>query len=150
MLAFRLEADGSWTAVISVSSDGGARFDAQPALDRLPTRAGGRLISLGGRLLALYDAHVATGAARLRVRDDDAPLSSWSPPASAFPEGIYHGASLSAVTDGAGGAEVAYKDKAERLWLRHFDGVAFGDGTLLVARGDWALQPAVTRAGAAP
>ncbi len=118
--------------MVSVSVDGGARFVAQPALDRLPNRGGGRLVALGGRLLALYDAHAATGAARFRVRDDDAPLSSWSPLASAFPEGIYHGAALSAVTDGAGGADVAYKDKAERLWLRHFDGVAFGSGTLLV------------------
>lgn len=149
VMAFRLEVDGSSTVVASVSADGGAHFAEQPALDHLPYRGGGRLLSLGGRLLALYDAHGATGAARFRVRDDAAPLASWTPVAAAFPEGIYHGAALSAVPDGAGGADVVYKDKTERLRVRHFDGSAFGAGTTLIASGDWALQPAITRAGGA-
>jgi hypothetical protein len=146
-MAFLLEADGSSTVVVSVSGDGGAHFSQQPALDHLPARGGGRLLAVGGRLLALYDAHTASGAARFRVRDDGAPLASWTPVAAAFPEGIYHGAALSAVADGSGGADVAYKDKGERLRVRHFDGRAFGAATTVVASGDWALQPAVTRAG---
>src|SRR5512133_2738803 len=143
-MAFRLEADGSSTVVVSVSGDGGAHFTQQPALDHLPARGGGRLVAVGGRLLALYDSHAGTGAARFRVRDDAAPLASWTPVAAAFPEGIYHGAALSAVADGSGGADVAYKDKGERLRVRHFDGRAFGAATTVVASGDWALQPAVT------
>ncbi len=149
VMAFRLESDGSSTVVVSVSTDGGAHFAEQPALDHLPYRGGGRLLPVGERLLALYDAHGATGAARFRVRDDAAPLPDWTAVADAFPEGIYHGAALSAVPDGVGGADVVYKDKTERLRVRHFDGSAFAAGTTLIQTGDWALQPAITRAGGA-
>src|SRR5262249_37658491 len=99
--AFRLEPDGSNTIVLAVSSDGGASFSTQPSLDNLGSRGGGRLLSLGSRMLLLYGAHGVV-AAHYRTRSDADPLGSWSSAQTAFSEGIYHGAALSAVADGAG------------------------------------------------
>jgi hypothetical protein len=81
------------------------------------------------------------------VRDDSAPLHSWQPARTAFGESIYHGAALSAVADGKGGMHLVYKDDAERLRYRHFDGRRFGESRIVESRGDWALQPAITRQG---
>ncbi|HYV66180.1 MAG TPA: hypothetical protein VE964_08045, partial [Myxococcales bacterium] len=145
--AFRLNADGTHTAAISVSSDGGATFAQQPSLATLGTRAGGRLISLGSRLLFLYSTHGCCDPARMRLRSDGDPLSSWSGATAAFSEGIYHGAALSAVADGEGGLHLVYKNHAERLYYRHFDGHAWSGSTLLEGTANWALQPAVTRLG---
>jgi hypothetical protein len=66
---------------------------------------------------------------------------------TAFSEGIYHGAALSAVADGKGGMHLVYKDNAERLRYRHFDGQRFESSLMVQDDGDWALQPAVTRVG---
>ncbi|NMO23323.1 hypothetical protein HG543_51950 [Pyxidicoccus fallax] len=146
--AFRREPDGKSTLVISVSTDGGSTFREQPALDRgISKRGGGRLLHLGGKLVMVYGSHSGGMAARFRVRDDGAPLSSWSPVRTAFPEGIYHGAALSAVADGRGGMHLVYKDNSERLMYRRFDGRRFGSARVVHERGDWALQPAITRVG---
>jgi hypothetical protein len=146
--AFRREPDGSSTLVISVSTDGGATFREMPALDRdLAKRGGGRLLHLGGKLVVVYGSHSGGMPARFRVRSDGAPLSSWSPVRTAFPEGIYHGAALSAVADGHGGMHLVYKDNSERLLYRRFDGQRFGAALVVHAAGDWALQPAITRVG---
>lgn len=45
--AFRLESDGSATAAISVSTDGGVSFTAQAPLGTTRHLDGGRLLSLG-------------------------------------------------------------------------------------------------------
>ncbi|MFP2904037.1 hypothetical protein ACLESD_02980 [Pyxidicoccus sp. 3LFB2] len=146
--AFRREKDGQSTLVIAVSTDGGATFREMPALDRnLSKRGGGRLLHLGGKLVMVYGSHSGGMAARFRVRDDGAPLTSWSPVRTAFSEGIYHGAALSAVADGRGGMHLVYKSNAERLMYRHFDGRRFGSPLVVHDNGDWALQPAVTRVG---
>lgn len=146
--AFRRERDGRSTLVIAVSTDGGNTFRELPALDRnLSKRGGGRLLHLGGKLVMVYGSHAGGMAARYRVRDDGAPLTSWSPVRTAFPEGIYHGAALSAVADGRGGMHLVYKDNSERLMYRHFDGRRFGSSLVVHGNGDWALQPAVTRVG---
>lgn len=146
--AFRRERDGKATLVIAVSTDGGATFREMPALDRnLSRRGGGRLLHLGGKLVMVYGSHSGDMPARFRVRDDGAPLSSWSPERIAFPEGIYHGAALSAVADGRGGMHLVYKDNSERLLYRHFDGRRFGASRVVHEKGDWALQPATTRVG---
>jgi hypothetical protein len=146
--AFKRESDGKASVVISVSNDGGSTFREQPALHRgLPDRGGGRLLSLGNKLVLVYDTHGTRFTARYRVRDDSAPLHSWKPARTAFGESIYHGAALSAVADGKGGMHLVYKDDAERLRYRHFDGSRFGASRLIESRGDWALQPAITRQG---
>jgi len=145
--AFRLEPDGGSTAVLAVSVDRGATFQPQPELDRLPKRGGGRLIHLGKKLLFVYDCHDCGASARMRIRKDSAPLSSWEPIQNAFPDGIYHGAALSAVTDGRGSLHLFYKNHDEQLFYRHFDGTTFGPPTLIEEHRDWALQVASTRIG---
>jgi hypothetical protein len=144
--AFRLEPDGTHTAVISVSEDEGLTFQPQPSLANLPNRGGGRLLHLGDRLLLVYGHH-GSSPAWFRVRMDSAPLDSWQPQQQAFAEGIYHGAALSAVPLSGGRMHLVYKSVDERLFYRAFDGTAFGPPTLLVSAGDWALQPAATLVG---
>lgn len=145
--AFRLESNGAATAVISVSSDGGRSFQQQPSLATVPHRGGGRLLSLGNRLMFLYAMHDGFQPTRYRIRDDSAPLDAWGPAAVAFPEGVYHGAALSVAVTPEGGVHLVYKDEAARLGYRFFDGHAFGPRQVLVSNGDWALQPAVTLVG---
>ncbi len=145
--AFRLESDGGATAVIAVSSDGGASFVEQQPLDRLATRSGGALFHDGQRLGFLYDAHDAGSAARLRVRSDSAPLGSWGAVQRAIPEGIYHGAALSLAPGPGGVVDLVYKDEAERLHHRRWEAGSFSASTLLEGRQDWALLPATTRVG---
>jgi hypothetical protein len=145
--AFRREPHGRASVVVAVSQDGGATFQRQPLLDEgLRFRGGGRLISLGSRLLLLYDMHDAGHPARFRIRDDADPPDVWEPVREAFPEGIYQGAALSAVADGKGGLHLVYKDEASRLNYRHFDGRRFGPREML-EQGDWAMQPALSRVG---
>ncbi len=145
--AFRLESDGRSTAVLSVSSDDGRSFTRLPDLATVEARGGGRLLHLGSKLIALYDSHAYSPPARYRVHLDDAPVDQWSPAQVAFTDGIYHGAALSAVADGQGGLHLVYKDKAERLYYRRYDGSTFGPRTQLEDRPDWALQSATTRLG---
>jgi hypothetical protein len=145
--AFRLESDGGSTAVLSVSTDDGAAFVRQPDLGRVKRRGGGRLLSLGTKLVFIYAMHDGFEPTRLRIRDDSDPLGTWSAVADAFPEGIYHGAALSALADGHGGMHLVYKDESERLFHRYFDGSAFGPRTLLEDSRDWAMQSAITRVG---
>ncbi|MDY7227164.1 sialidase family protein [Hyalangium rubrum] len=144
--AFRLEADGSNTAVLAVSTDGGRTFQPQQPLVTLPRRGGGRILHLGDRLLFLYGQQ-GTGPAWFRVRKDSAPLDSWEPQQQAFPEGIYQGFSLSAVSPGGGRMHLVYKSSGERLFYRAFNGTAFDPPITLESSGDWALQPAVTLVG---
>jgi hypothetical protein len=145
--AFRLERDGGSTAVLSVSTDGGVSFQQQPDLGRVKRRGGGKLLSLGSQLVFVYAMHDGFEPTRLRVRDDGDPLDTWSPIRDAFPEGIYHGAALSALADERGGMHLVYKDESERLYHRYFDGSSFGPRTLLEDSRDWAMQPAITRIG---
>src|SRR5207245_11137075 len=107
--AFRRNSDGTHTAAISVSADGGATFTEQPSLATVGTRAGGRLISLGTKLMFLYGTHGCCDAGKMRLRNDGDPLSSWSSATTAVSDGIYHGAALSAVADGSGGLHLGYK-----------------------------------------
>lgn len=145
--AFRLEADGTSTLVIAVSTDGGVTFTAQPPLAHLPRRGGGRLVSLGDRLLMLYAMHDGFEPTHFRQRSDSDDVGTWGPEQQAFPEGIYHGAALSAVVTPSG-MHLLYKSENDlRLYHRFFDGTAFGAPTLLEDTGDWALQPAATAVG---
>jgi hypothetical protein len=147
---FFLGANGSSSSPIAVSSDGGASFAPQPSLVTLGFRGGGRIASLGSRMLFVYDGHDdGTGVAHFRLRSDGDPLASWGPETLAFSdgEGIYHGAALSAVGDGAGGLHLFYKDKNMVLWYRLFSGASFGARQLVEDQGDWELQPASTRLG---
>jgi len=144
--AFRLEPNGTHTAVISVSEDEGLTFQPQPSLANLSHRGGGRLLHLGDRLLFVYGHH-GTSPAWFRVRMDSEPLDSWQPQQQAFPEGIYHGAALSAVPLGGGRMHLVYKSVDQQLMYRAFDGKAFGPPTTLESAGDWALQPAATLVG---
>ncbi|MFP2930797.1 exo-alpha-sialidase [Pyxidicoccus sp. 3LG] len=145
--AFRLERDGSSTAVVSVSTDGGASFVRQPDLGRVKHRGGGRLMSVGTKLVFFYAMHDGFEPTRLRIRDDGDPLDTWSPVRDAFSDGVYHGAALSAVADGKGGIDLVYKDEAERLYYRHFDGTSFGPRIQVEGTSDWAMQAATTRIG---
>jgi hypothetical protein len=145
--AFLLNPDGSAAARIAVSSDGGNTFQIQPDLGSFPTRGGGRLLSLGARMLFIWDGQDGSSPARFRTRDDAAPVGSWNATQVAFSEGIYHGAALSAVADGQGGMHLVYKDKNSVLRYRRFDGAGFGAALEVEAQGDWELQGAATRIG---
>jgi hypothetical protein len=145
--AFKLERDGRSTAVISVSTDGGYSFHRQPDLGSVRRRGGGRLLSVGSKLVFVYAMHDGYEPTRMRIRHDSDPLNTWGAVRQAFPEGIYHGAALSAVADGRGGMHLVYKDESMRLNYRHFDGSSFGPRTLVEDVTDWATQPAITRIG---
>lgn len=146
--AFLLRADGWHDAAIAVSQDDGQSFSAQPDLVTLSSRGGGRLLSLGDRLLFLFDQHNDLGPARFMVRLDSAPLGAWGPIQTAFTEGIYHGAALSAVATDSGQMHLVYKGELdERLWYRPFDGMAFGPRQPVDDTNQWASMPGVTLIG---
>jgi len=145
--AFRLERDGRSSAVIAVSTNGGASFQRQPDLGSVRRRGGGRLLSVGTKLVFIYAMHDGYEPTRMRIRQDSDPLNTWGAVRQAFPDGIYHGAALSAVADGRGGMHLVYKDESMRLYYRSFDGSSFGPRTLLEDMTDWATQPAITRMG---
>jgi hypothetical protein len=136
-----------------VSTNGGSSFEGPQNLAALPNQlGGGRLISVGSQLLMLWGDY-STRPAQLMRRNDSEPLTQWTAKANAFPDGahIYHGASLSAVGDGAGGLHLVHKrwvaDDRHQLYYRHFDGLAFGPARTLGSVGDWATQPAITSTG---
>ncbi|MCE9670684.1 glycoside hydrolase [Myxococcus stipitatus] len=145
--AFRVDPDGGSTAMVAVSTDGGASFGNRMSLGRVKRRGGGRLLSVGAKLVFVYAMHDGYEPTRMRIRDDGDPVDTWGAVQNAFPDGIYHGAALSAVADGRGGMHLVYKDEAERLYHRRFDGTSFGPRTLLESESDWATQPAITRIG---
>ena len=148
--AQRLNSDGTFTMVMTVSSDGGRTFVTQPSMDNFGNRPGGRIMAIGGnRLMLLYSTHGGSDPGYMRIRNDGDSLSTWSARQAVFPEGIYHGAALSAVDDGQGGVHLVYKDINEQLWYRHFDGSAWSGRTQIEGVADWALQPATTRVGSA-
>jgi hypothetical protein len=145
--AFFLRADGSSTSPLTVSSNGGASFSTQASLVTVPFRGGGRLLALGSKMIFLWDGHDVGTPAFFRLRNDSDGLGTWGAQTQAFAEGIYHGAALSAVGDGAGGMHLFYKDENLTLWYRKFNGTSFGGATLIEDVSEWELQPAVTRIG---
>ncbi|MBS2032541.1 MAG: hypothetical protein JST54_32005 [Deltaproteobacteria bacterium] len=147
--AFSLLSDGnSNNLVIAVSSNGGTSFTIEPNLATTSHRGGGRILSLGNRLMVIWAMHDGFQGTHFRIRNDSDPLNTWGPTQEAFPEGIYHGAALSAVATPEGGVQLAYKDENdEMLYLRTFDGSSFGPRTRLDGSSDWALQPAITAIG---
>lgn len=147
--AFRMETGGGATAVVAVSSNGGLSFTEQSPLDSLASRGGGRIVSLGTKLLFVYARHDSGQPTRMRLRLDSAPVGQWEARSDAFGEGIYHGAAFSAAADGTGGLHLAYKDETERLFYRYFDGSSFGPAFGISPSSDWALQPALVRVGSA-
>lgn len=132
-----------------VSTDGGVSFQAQPDLISLPRLGGGRVISLGTRLMVLWGEYSWDNPARYAVREDSAPLDEWEGPRVAFPDGdaIYHGAAFNAVADGRGGLHLVFKDRREQLYYRYFDGTSFGARTFVDGEAYWAVQPAITLHG---
>jgi Big-like domain-containing protein len=142
--------------VVSVSTDGGRTFSREQVLGSTLCRAGGRLISAGSRLLLIWNdysgnEHGTRIVTRFVKRDAADPTGTWSAPQNAFPDdppdGIYHGAALSAVADGSG-VHLVYKDQNQmRLWYRRFDVAtgAFGSKVQVDdSAQDWAMQPATT------
>src|SRR3989442_15566571 len=111
------------------------------------------MISAGSKLLLLWNDYSANQngtvmVTRFMQRDASDPVSTWSPPASrvprpARPDGIYHGAALSAVSDGSS-VHLVYKDQNQlRLWYRRFDAAtgSFGPRVQIDdSEQDWALQ----------
>lgn len=143
------------TLTMAVSADGGASFQRQPDLATTACRAGGRLSSLGTRLLMLWNDYSdnqdgSLVGTQFVVRNDSDALSNWAPASQAFTDqafdGIYHGAALSAVADGSGGLHLVYKNQGyQQLYYRSFDGTAFSPRQLIDAStDDWILQPAIT------
>ena len=142
--------------VVSVSTDGGRTFAPEQSLGTTLCRAGGRLISVGTKILMIWNDYSANEngtriVTRFVERDAGDPLSAWSNPKDAFPDepadGIYHGAALSAVADG-NSVHLVYKDQNQmRLWYRRFDAATGTFGARVQiddSAQDWALQPATT------
>jgi len=145
--AQRLNSDGTFTGVMSVSGDGGATFREQPSLETFADRPGGRIVPVGGnRLMLIYGTH-GVDPGYMRLRNDSDPVSKWGARRVVFPEGIYHGAALSAAGDGSGGLHLVYKDVNAQLWYRRWNG-RWSERQLVESSADWALQPAITRVGA--
>jgi len=142
--------------VVSVSTDGGKTFAPEQSLATTLCRAGGRLISVGTKLLLIWNDYSANEngtriVTRFVERDAADALSVWSAAKDAFPDepadGVYHGAALSAVADSSG-VHLVYKDQNRlKLWYRRFE-VATGTFGARVqvddSQQDWALQPATT------
>jgi hypothetical protein len=146
--AFRLDAGGTHAAAIAVSQDGGGTFHEQPDLAVLSQRGGGRLLSLGHRLIFLFHGHGLSGPAQFRMRGDSEPLGDWGPVQAAFSDGIYHGAALTAVATPSGGMHLVYKGGNDQmLWYRFFDGEGFGPRQLIDDASWWATQAAATLVG---
>ena len=142
--------------VVSMSTDGGRTFSREQVLGSTLCRAGGRLISAGSKLLLIWNDYSGNEngtriVTRFVKRDAADPTGTWSAPQNAFPDepvdGIYHGAALNAVADGAG-VHLVYKDQNKmRLWYRRFEVAtgAFGSKVQVDdSAQDWALQPAAT------
>jgi len=142
--------------VISVSSDGGRTWAPEQSLGTTLCRAGGRLISVGTKVLVIWNDYSGNEngtriVTRFVERNAGDPLNSWSIPKDAFPDepadGIYHGAAMSAVADG-NSVHVVYKDQNQmRLWYRRFDAATGTFGARVQiddSAQDWALQPATT------
>jgi hypothetical protein len=142
--------------VVSVSADGGRTFAPERSLGTTLCRAGGRLISVGTKILMVWNDYSANEngtriVTRFVEREAGDPLSAWSNPKDAFPDepadGIYHGAAMSAVADG-NSVHVVYKDQNQmRLWYRRFDAATGTFGARVQiddSAQDWALQPATT------
>jgi hypothetical protein len=142
--------------VVSVSTDGGRTFAPERSLGTTLCRAGGRLISVGTKILMIWNDYSANEngtriVTRFVERDAGDPLSAWSSPKDAFPDepadGIYHGAAMSAVAEG-NSVHVVYKDQNQmRLWYRRFDALTGTFGARVQIDDsvqDWALQPATT------
>jgi len=146
IFAQRLNSDGTFNMVMAVSTDGGVTFAEQPSLDNFAGRPGGRIMPVGGnRLMLLYGAQGGSPG-YMRLRSDSDALGSWSARQVVFSEGIYHGAAMSAAGDGQGGVHLVYKDIAQQLYYRHWDG-SWSAAQLIESTADWALQPAVARVG---
>ena len=137
------------TIRIFESEDSGASFTREPDLYRSTRLGGGRLISLGSRLMMLWGDYSWDVPARYAIRNDSDAVGVWQAPVSAFADGdsIYHGSALSAVADGQGGLDLVYKERAESLYYRHFDGSAFGGRTLVDGNAYYTMQPSITRRG---
>lgn len=146
--AFRIEGGGA-TAVVAVSTDGGNSFSEQPPLGYVGDRGGGRILSLGSSLVFLYGSHGCCDPGRMMMRNDGDPLSNWSGPVDAIPDGLYHGAALSAVADGGGGMHLVYKNLSERMFYRYFDGASFSGPQVIEDVSDWATQASTTLSGGA-
>ncbi len=144
------------TLVVSVSTDGGKTFAPEQQLASTLCRAGGRLITVGTKLVLIWNDYSANEngtrtVTRFMQRDAADALSVWSAAKDAFPDdpvdGIYHGAALSAVADSAS-AHLVYKDQNKlKLWYRRFDVAAGTFGAKVQvddSQQDWALQPATT------
>ena len=145
--AQRYNSDGTFTMVMSVSTNGGSSFSQQPSLDSFADRPGGRIMPVGGnRMILLYGTH-GLDPGYMRLRSDSDALSSWGSRQAVFGEGLYHGAALSALGDGSGGVHLFYKDVTERLFYRHWDGTSWSGRQTVEDVADWALQPATTRVG---
>ena len=144
--AFRIEDGGGATAAIAVSTDGGNSFAEQPSLGYVGARGGGRILSLGSSMIFLYGSHGCCDPGRMLTRNDSDPLYSWSGPSNAIPDGLYHGAALSAVADG-GGMHLVYKSLGERMYYRYFNGGSFSDPQLVEDVPDWATQASTTLIG---
>ncbi len=145
---------GSDALQVWTSTDGGGSFGSPSTLTTLWGQlGGGRLVSVGSKLLMLWSGY-ALDPAKMMSRNDSDPISSWSDISNAFPDGahIYHGAALNAVADGSGGLHLVYKEYVgpadqQQVYYRHYDGWGFGGKQAVGPRGDWAEQPAITLAG---
>jgi hypothetical protein len=142
--------------VVSVRTDDGRTFGPEQSLATTLCRAGGRLISVGTKLLLIWNDYSANEhgtriLTRFVQRDAADALGVWSAAKDAFPDepadGIYHGAALSAVADSSG-VHLVYKDQNKlKLWYRRFDVTTgtFGPRVQVDdSQQDWALQPATT------
>ncbi|GAC1339077.1 MAG: hypothetical protein NVSMB23_07620 [Myxococcales bacterium] len=108
---------------------------------------GGRLLAVGGAVLAVYDDYAMGHPARARLRPAGR-AAAWGPERVAAPDGLYHAGAFSLTATPDGHAHLVYSDKgAQALQYREFDGRAWSARSTVDPQGHWANQAAVSHQG---
>jgi len=138
---FRLKTDGTHTAVVSVSTNGGRELREQPSLADLGNAIRRALISLGTRLSSSRGARLREpGRADGANRSDRS--RTWSGATTALSDGIYTAPALSGGSGGAGGAAPRLQNLTRSSTTGHY-GTAGREQRPLLEGTRMALQPAI-------
>lgn len=108
---------------------------------------GGRVLAVGGSVLAVYDDYAVGHPGRYRVRRSGA-RAAWGPEGIAAPDGLYHAGAFSLTATDDGHAHLAYSEKSSQsLHYREFDGRSWSARRTVEPVGHWANQVAVSHQG---
>jgi hypothetical protein len=108
---------------------------------------GGRIVSYGSNVMAVYDAYSVSQQGRYRTKAAGG-CSTWSSEHTFVPEGLYHADAFAVTTTPDGHVHLGYSDKSnQQLWYREFDGTSWSSATRLESTGAWSNQPGLSHQG---